>query len=37
MLEWKPRLASLLVVAAAVAVALGDTHGWLLQYFTHGW
>jgi hypothetical protein len=40
MLEWKPRLAILLVAAAAIAVALGDltaeTHGWL-ELLTHGW
>jgi hypothetical protein len=32
MLEWKPRLASLLLAAAALAIALGSNHGW-----NHGW
>jgi hypothetical protein len=33
MLEWKSRLAILLVVAAAIAAALGD----LSWAFNHGW
>jgi Na+(H+)/acetate symporter ActP len=36
MIEWKPRLLSLLVAAGALAVALGLNHGWLLP-FNHGW
>jgi hypothetical protein len=35
MLEWKSRLVISLVVAAALAVALGANHGWVL--LNHGW
>jgi hypothetical protein len=36
MLEWKPRLVSLLLAAAAIAAAVGQSHGWLTA-FNHGW
>jgi len=34
MLEWKPRLVPLLLVAAAIATAVG--RAWL-EYPNHGW
>jgi len=36
MVEWKPRLVSLLLAAAAIASAVGVGHRWL-AYLNHGW
>lgn len=36
MLEWKPRLVSLLVAALVIAANLGLNHGWL-AHLNHGW
>lgn len=36
MLEWKPRLVSLVLGAVAIASAVGFNHGWL-EFFNHGW
>jgi len=34
MVEWKSRLVIVLIVAAALALALGMNYGWLVNY---GW
>lgn len=36
MLEWKPRLVSLLIATVTLAVALGHGHGWF-RPLNHGW
>jgi uncharacterized membrane protein YeiB len=36
MLEWNPRLVTLLLAAAAFATAVGLSHVWL-EAFNHGW